>query len=177
MWRTYAAWMDGALESDIGLIRAAMEGSAVPSSAELDNVAQARLMLAERVFNTESGLPREGSPVAEFGTRFVTRCGTLATQVPEEQEKKRGGEGGIARGRGRPLVLRFAPDRRGRARGVQKSLRDFCRTRWVRPHTLLRRNKKGSAEDPFLFQQWRRGWDSNPRAGITRPSDFESAPL
>ena len=27
----------------------------------------------------------------------------------------------------------------------------------------------------FLF--WRRGWDSNPRAGFTRPSDFESAPL
>jgi integrase len=25
--------------------------------------------------------------------------------------------------------------------------------------------------------RWRRGWDSNPRAGITRPSDFESAPL
>ncbi len=25
--------------------------------------------------------------------------------------------------------------------------------------------------------KWRRGWDSNPRAGITRPSDFESAPL
>jgi integrase len=26
-------------------------------------------------------------------------------------------------------------------------------------------------------KRWRRGWDSNPRAGITRPSDFESAPL
>ena len=26
-------------------------------------------------------------------------------------------------------------------------------------------------------EEWRRGWDSNPRAGITRPSDFESAPL
>jgi hypothetical protein len=26
-------------------------------------------------------------------------------------------------------------------------------------------------------KKWRRGWDSNPRAGITRPSDFESAPL
>jgi len=26
-------------------------------------------------------------------------------------------------------------------------------------------------------KSWRRGWDSNPRAGITRPSDFESAPL
>jgi hypothetical protein len=25
--------------------------------------------------------------------------------------------------------------------------------------------------------RWRRGWDSNPRAGFTRPSDFESAPL
>jgi hypothetical protein len=31
MWRTYAAWMDGALESDIALIQAAMnrDGSAV----------------------------------------------------------------------------------------------------------------------------------------------------
>ena len=28
-----------------------------------------------------------------------------------------------------------------------------------------------------LEKKWRRGWDSNPRAGITRPSDFESAPL
>jgi hypothetical protein len=28
-----------------------------------------------------------------------------------------------------------------------------------------------------LKKKWRRGWDSNPRAGITRPSDFESAPL
>ena len=26
-------------------------------------------------------------------------------------------------------------------------------------------------------QCWRRGWDSNPRAGLPRPSDFESAPL
>lgn len=33
--------------------------------------------------------------MAEFGTRFVNRCGTLATQVPEEEEKLSGGEGGI----------------------------------------------------------------------------------
>ena len=51
--------------------------------------------------------------MAEFGTRFVTRCGTIATRVPEAEEKESGGEGGIARGRGRPLVLRFATDRRG----------------------------------------------------------------
>jgi len=90
MWRTYAAWMDGALESDIGLIRVAMERSApelAPSSVERDRAAQVGLTLAERVSNTESGLPRQGAPVAEFGTRFVTRCGTLATQVPEEEEK------------------------------------------------------------------------------------------
>jgi integrase len=94
MWRTYAAWMDGALESDIGLIRVAMERSApelAPSSVERDRAAQVGLTLAERVSNTESGLPRQGAPVAEFGTRFVTRCGTLATQVPEEEEKESGG--------------------------------------------------------------------------------------
>src|SRR5258708_33916406 len=96
MWRTYAAWMDGALESEIGLIRAAIEGSApelAPSSVERDSGAQAGLTLAERLSNTESGLPREGTPVAEFGTRFVTRCGTLATQGPEGKEKESGGKG------------------------------------------------------------------------------------
>jgi hypothetical protein len=103
MWRTYAAWMDGALESDIGLIRA-VEGSApeapelVPSSMQRDSAAPIGLTLADRLSNTESRLPREGSPVAEFGTRFGTRCGTLATQVPVEQEKESGGESGIRRG-------------------------------------------------------------------------------
>jgi hypothetical protein len=48
--------------------------------------AQIGLTLAERTSNTESGPPREGSPVAKLGTRFVTRCGTLATQMPEEEE-------------------------------------------------------------------------------------------
>jgi hypothetical protein len=98
MWRTYVVWMDGALESDIGLIRAAIEGSApelAPSSVERDCAAQVGLTLAERLSNTESGLPREGASVAEFGTRFVTRCGAIATQVPEEGEKLSGGEGGI----------------------------------------------------------------------------------
>ena len=156
------------------------------------------LMLAERTSNTEGGLPWEGSPAAEFGTRSVTRCGTLATQVPEEKEKESGGEGGIARGRGRPLVLRFAPDRRvrvvpnrsaiwsnpgGLTRAILAlALRAHCvrpnsLRRICRPHTLhLLKIKRPLEGAPFYFQ-WRRGWDSNPRAGITRPSDFESAPL
>jgi hypothetical protein len=98
MWHTYAAWMDGAIESDIGLIRAAIEGSApelAPNSVERRSAAQIGLTLAERPSNTESRSPRERAPVPEFGTRFVTRCGTLATQVPEEEEKLSGGEGGI----------------------------------------------------------------------------------
>ena len=40
MRRTYAAWTDGALESDIGLTRAVIEGSMpelVPSSAQRDS--------------------------------------------------------------------------------------------------------------------------------------------
>jgi integrase len=101
MWRTYAVWMDGALESDVGLIRAAMEGSApeapelVPSAVKRDSAAQVGLNLAERLSNTGSVLPGEAAPVAEFGTRFVTRCATVATQVPEAEEKESGGEGGI----------------------------------------------------------------------------------
>jgi Arm DNA-binding domain len=67
-----------------------------PSSAERDRAAQVGLTLLSDC-PIQSGLPREGTPVAEFGTRFVTRCGTLATQVPEEEEKESGGEGGITR--------------------------------------------------------------------------------
>jgi hypothetical protein len=48
------------------------------------------------------------------------------------------------------------PPRLGR--DVQKSLRDFCRTRWVRPRTLLRKNKKPQ-DGAFYFYRWRRGWD------------------
>jgi hypothetical protein len=55
MWRTYAAWRDGALESDISVIRAAIEGSApelVPSPVQRDSAAQVGLTLAERLSNT-----------------------------------------------------------------------------------------------------------------------------
>ena len=46
----------------------------------------------------------------------------------------------------------------------------------------VRRHLPRSAEEEAgtvsgSADSWRRGWDSNPRAGFTRPSDFESAPL
>jgi hypothetical protein len=94
MFSTYSAWMDGALESDIAIVQAAMKRE--QCAAEL---------IAQK--------SREKSPVARLGTRLATG---------EEPE-------------------------------VRKS-----------PENMPRK-------------KWRRGWDSNPRAGITRPSDFESAPL
>ncbi len=48
-----------------------------------------------------------------------------------------------------------------------------CRTQWVRMYTRPP-TKMPPQGGRFC---WRRGWDSNPRAGRTRPSDFESAPL
>ncbi len=68
MWRTYAAWMDGAIESDIGLIRAAIDGPApeapelAPSSVQRDSPAQVGLTLAERPSNTGSRLPPDAAP-------------------------------------------------------------------------------------------------------------------
>jgi integrase len=94
MFSTYAAWMDGALESDIAIIQAAMNRE--QSVAEL---------IVQKA--------REKSPVAKLGTGLATETEGLKLQVRE-----------------------------------------------------ILANLK-----------WRRGWDSNPRAGITRPSDFESAPL
>jgi integrase len=56
MWRTYAAWMDGALESDIALIQAAMNR---------DELA------VERVSNMTSSMRAELA-VARLGTRLAT---------------------------------------------------------------------------------------------------------
>ena len=42
MWRTYSAWMDGAVESDIALIKASMEQSSAPDPDEAINSSAAR---------------------------------------------------------------------------------------------------------------------------------------
>jgi hypothetical protein len=49
------------------------------------------------------------------------------------------------------------PPRLGR--DVQKSLRDFCRTRWVRPHTLLRKNKKPQDGAFYFYMAERVGFE------------------
>jgi hypothetical protein len=73
MWRTYAAWMDGALESDIALIQAAMnrDGSAV-----------------ERMSNSQMQLTLNVPAVAGLGTRLATSRGGPEAQVPEKKGLK-----------------------------------------------------------------------------------------
>jgi hypothetical protein len=55
----------------------------------------------------------------------------------------------------------------------------ICPPKSPEPGSRLAIGKTGTtlSSGNDLEKKWRRGWDSNPRAGITRPSDFESAPL
>ena len=66
-------------------------------------------MSERRVFTADTLKPN--AEVASFSSSSASiRAGE---KLRIEKSKESGGEGGIARGRGRPLVLRFAPDRRG----------------------------------------------------------------
>jgi hypothetical protein len=62
-----------------------------------------------------------------------------------------GGEDEIARGRGRPLVLRFATDRRGWAAASKNRSAIFVEPKGSNPaHSGLSKNQKG-AQGPFLI--------------------------
>ena len=73
MWRTYAAWMDGALESDIALILAAMNRDGSP---------------VERMSNNQIQLALNVPAVAGFGTRLATWLDRPEAQVPEKKGLK-----------------------------------------------------------------------------------------
>ena len=110
MLRMYAAWLDGATESDIHEIKQAME---------LRPIARAEII----------------------ESRAAISAVNAATH------------------RARLIVIRpLESPEFGSSLAVGKGLRD-------------------SSPGNYSQLKWRRGWDSNPRAGITRPSDFESAPL
>jgi integrase len=74
MWRTYAAWMEGVLESDIALIQAAMnrDGSAI-----------------ERVSNTQIESTLNAPAVAGLGTRLANRRAAPEAQVPDKTAQKK----------------------------------------------------------------------------------------
>jgi hypothetical protein len=74
MWRTYAAWMDGAVESDIALIKAAMVG---------------HKSIIERMSNPKIESNSDVSAVAGFGTRIATRHDGPGAQVPENRGQRK----------------------------------------------------------------------------------------
>ena len=101
-----------------------------------------------------------------FGSRFGSRSTVRGLARPHAEsrpevlpprsvgwQKLNGGEGGIARGRGRPLVLRFAPGPSRLGRDVQKSLCDFCRTRVGSSTHSAPPIKKGLKNRPFLLAE------------------------
>jgi integrase len=110
MLRMYAAWLEGATDSDIHAIKLAMEKRPIARAAFLDS--------------------RTAISSINAVTNHVTQIVISPLKSPEF----------------------------GSSLAVANDLSD----------SSLRNASK---------IKWRRGWDSNPRAGITRPSDFESAPL
>jgi len=110
MLRMYAAWLDGATDSDIHAIKQAMERRPA-----------ARVAMPDQ---------RRAISAVNAGTNYPK---LIVIRPPESPEF------------GSSLAIGKVPG-----------------------DSSLRNNSK---------IKWRRGWDSNPRAGITRPSDFESAPL
>ena len=109
MLRMYAAWLDGATDSDIHAIKLAMEKR---PAARVENPNQRAAISAVHAGTNRARLIVIRPPESpEFGSSLAVENGAQSKPLNREQIK------------------------------------------------------------------WRRGWDSNPRAGITRPSDFESAPL
>jgi len=61
MWRTYSAWMDGALESDVAIIKASMErtdSNDAETFAVSDATRAGKHNLSERLHAAVSKLPR-----------------------------------------------------------------------------------------------------------------------
>ena len=110
MLRMYAAWLEGATESDIHAIKNAMEKRPSARSSFLDSRTAISSVNEARNHVTQIVIRPLKSP--EFGSSLAVGKSGTRLSTGNDWEKK-----------------------------------------------------------------WRRGWDSNPRAGITRPSDFESAPL
>src|ERR1700728_2035176 len=68
-----------------------------------------------------------------------------------KRNKRSGGEGEMARGRGRPLVLRFAPDRRGQAAASKNRSAIFVELGGFVHPPRAPKIKKGLKTGPFLF--------------------------
>ncbi len=84
MWRTYAAWMEGALEN-----AAWMEGALETDIALIQAAMNRGAPAIERVSNTQIELTSNAPAVAGFGTRLATRREAPEAQVPDKKGQKK----------------------------------------------------------------------------------------
>ena len=171
----YAAWLDGATEADIHGIKQAMERRPVVRVAIPDQRAAISAVNAGTNYPKLIVIRPPESP--EFGSSLAVGK-TQVTQVSETIRKLSGGEGGIARGCAARPSLAFGTAVANAPASCADVARRLVEPKGSNPASTIRHeNQKGARGPLFDSHKWRRGWDSNPRAGITRPSDFESAPL
>src|ERR1700677_444409 len=91
--------------------------------------------------------------------RLLAEPGDVAPYALSLARAEVGGEGGIARGRGRPLILRFAPDRRGCAATSKNRSAIFVEPGRVRPHARTANDPKGPKDRPFGSLAEREGFE------------------
>jgi hypothetical protein len=164
MLRMYAKWLQGATPADIDAIRRFMDGTEPGLRAEVVAAATASvnqvtsLPLQPPRFGTRlalEGRGQQGKLRKRFGKQLAERVGLLRPSWPQALWARRCAPSKIAPGD-------FVEPACLSARGFESNT--VPQPPWAAAAQLCRID-------------WRRGWDSNPRAGITRPSDFESAPL
>jgi hypothetical protein len=135
MLRMYAAWLDGATDTDIYAIKQAMERRPAASAAVLNS--RAAISSVNAATNRARLIVLRPPESPEFGSRLAVGNSLSDSSLRNDSkiQWRRGWDCSRPGTAARP-PLRSGPPRPGR--GVQKSLRDFCRTRLVRPHILHR---------------------------------------
>jgi hypothetical protein len=131
----YAAWLDGATGADIHAIKKAMERRPAPRAAIPGSRAAISAVNFASIGPQQIVIRPLKSP--EFGSSLAVGKDLSDSSLGNDSKIKwrRGWDCSRPGTAARP-PLRSGPPRPDR--GVQKSLRDFCRTRLVRPHILHR---------------------------------------
>jgi hypothetical protein len=152
MLSIYAAWVEGAQEVDVVAIRAAINVGG--ATVALTVGTEPRSESSPAVLPAASARRMAVRPVTlEYGT--AARRGTSRVTT-------------VSQGTAAPKGLCQIQARGREPTEPQKGFGSEFGSETGRAAFNYLKSKK---------KVWRRGWDSNPRAGITRPSDFESAPL
>jgi len=139
MLRMYAAWLEGATDADIYSIKQAMEKTPLARAAFFDS--RTAISAVNAVSNRVTQIVIRPLKSPEFGSSLAVGKDPSDSSLRNASKiKSRRGWDCSRPGTAARPPLRSGPPQQGR--GVQKSLCDFCRTRWVRPHILHRQMKR-----------------------------------